>query len=158
MYFTHMTSLELKIPPPVQALLTLIGMWLVARYSPSFSFVLPWRTGLAILLASAGILCILTGVLAFRKAMTTVNPLNPDATAAMVTSGIYRLSRNPMYLGLLLALTGCAIYLANALAFLFLPVFVACISRLQIVPEERALAAKFGDAFAAYKRSVRRWL
>jgi protein-S-isoprenylcysteine O-methyltransferase Ste14 len=63
-----------------------------------------------------------------------------------------------MYWGLLLALTGCAIYLANALAFLFLPVFVACISRLQIVPEERALAAKFGDAFAAYKRSVRRWL
>ena len=153
-----MTALELKIPPPVQALLTITGMWLTARYLPAFSFDLPWRTGLAISFASAGILCILAGVLAFRKAMTTVNPLNPDATSTMVISGIYRFSRNPMYVGLLLVLTAWAIYLSNAPAFLFLPVFVACMTRLQIIPEERALAAKFGDEFAAYKRSVRRWL
>nr|ART40893.1 L409 [uncultured bacterium] len=76
----------------------------------------------------------------------------------MVISGIYRFSRNPMYVGLLLVLTAWAIYLSNALAFLFLPTFVACLTRLQIVPEERVLAAKFGDAFTAYRQSVRRWL
>nr|ART40898.1 L414 [uncultured bacterium] len=78
-----MTALELKIPPPIQALLTITGMWLTARYLPAFSFDLPWLTGLAITLATTGILCILAGVLAFRKAMTTVNPLNPDATSTL---------------------------------------------------------------------------
>jgi protein-S-isoprenylcysteine O-methyltransferase Ste14 len=97
-------------------------------------------------------------VLAFRRAQTTVNPLTPQATSSLVTTGIYRYSRNPMYVGLLFVLAGWGCYLANGLALLVLPLFVASMTRWQIIPEERFMAAKFGAEFEAYKRSVRRWL
>ncbi len=89
---------------------------------------------------------------------TTVNPLTPEATTTMVTSGIYRFTRNPMYLGFLLILAGWAIALSHLLAFVILPLFVWYMNRFQILPEERALASKFPEAFTAHKRSVRRWL
>jgi protein-S-isoprenylcysteine O-methyltransferase Ste14 len=107
---------------------------------------------------AVGVAIIVAGFLAFRQAKTTVNPLTPQATTAIVTSGIYRFSRNPMYLGFLVVLTGWAMYLSNLLAFAFLPLFVLYINRFQIVPEERALYAKFSHVFTAYKRSVRRWV
>lgn len=100
----------------------------------------------------------LAGVLSFRRMETTVNPLTPEATTTMVTSGIYRFSRNPMYLGFLFVLVGWAIHLSNLLGFAFLPLFVWYMNRFQILPEERALASKFYEVFTAYKRSVRRWI
>lgn len=112
----------------------------------------------AFIFCTVGVAIILAGFLAFLRAKTTVNPLTPEATTAMVTSGIYRFSRNPMYLGFLVVLTGWAMYLSNLLAFAFLPLFVLYINRFQIVPEERALCAKFSHVFTAYKCSVRRWL
>jgi protein-S-isoprenylcysteine O-methyltransferase Ste14 len=87
-----------------------------------------------------------------------VNPLTPQATSTLVTSGVYRFSRNPMYVGLLFVLAGWGSYLANSLALLVLPLFVASMTRWQILPEERIMATKFGAEFEAYKRSVRRWL
>ena len=105
-----------------------------------------------------GIAIALAGVMKFHQAKTTVNPIRPEKTSAMVTSGVYRLSRNPMYLGFLLALVAWAIWLSHALAFAFLPFFVIYMNRFQIIPEERALAAKFGGKFTEYRNSVRRWL
>jgi len=150
-------ALELKVPPV--ALVFLFGalMWLVSAYSV-FTFALPWRSTVAALLCTVGVAIILSGVWSFRRAKTTVNPLTPDATTTMVTSGIYRFTRNPMYLGFLLVLTGWAFYLSNLLAFALLPPFVWYLNRLQIVPEERVLGAKFPQAFTAYKTSVRRWI
>ena len=150
-------ALELKVPPV--ALVFLFGalMWLASAYSP-FTIALPWRSAFALIIGIVGFAIALAGVLSFRRADTTVNPLTPEATTAMVTSGIYRFTRHPMYLGFLLVLTGWAIYLSTFLAFVFLPLFVWYINRFQIVPEERALGAKFSDAFTAYKSSVRRWL
>lgn len=132
-------------------------MWL-ASVSSAFTLFLPWRAAFALMCFTVGFLVALAGVLAFRRAKTTVNPLTPEATTAMVTSGIYRFTRNPMYLGFLFVLAGWAMYLSNLLAFAFLPLFALYMNRFQIVPEERALCAKFPDAFTAYKRSVRRWL
>jgi protein-S-isoprenylcysteine O-methyltransferase Ste14 len=97
-------------------------------------------------------------VIAFRANKTTVSPLNPGAASAIVSSGVYRFSRNPMYLGFLLALAACAIYLSNALAALFLPAFVGYMNVFQIKPEERALLAKFGPVYSQYMASVRRWI
>ncbi|MCY1553776.1 Phospholipid methyltransferase [compost metagenome] len=106
----------------------------------------------------AGAFVALFGVASFRRAKTTVNPTTPGAASALVDSGIYRYSRNPMYLGLLLVLAGWGLWLAHALALLGLPAFVVYMNRFQIAPEERALTAVFGDAFAAYRQKVRRWI
>jgi protein-S-isoprenylcysteine O-methyltransferase Ste14 len=150
-------ALELKIPPVALVCLFSALMWLVSAYS-DFTVALPSRSAFALPVFTAGLAIALAGVFAFRRAKTTVHPVKLEATTAMVTSGIYRFSRNPMYLGFLFVLAGWAIYLSNLLAFAFLPLFVWYINRFQIVPEERALAAKFSDAFTAYTRSVRRWL
>lgn len=150
-------ALEIKVPP--LALVFLFGalMWLVSAYSV-FTIALPWRSAFALIFWTVGFAIVLAGMLAFRRAKTTVNPFTPEATTTMVISGIYRFTRNPMYLGFLFVLAGWAIYLSNILAFAFLPLFVWYMNRFQIEPEERALGAKFSQAFTAYKCSVRRWL
>jgi protein-S-isoprenylcysteine O-methyltransferase Ste14 len=152
-----LNALEINVPP--LALVFLFGalMWLVSAYSV-FTIALPWRSAFALMFCTLGLAIVLTGVLTFRRAKTTVNPLTPEATTTIVTSGIYRFTRNPMYLGFLLVLAGWAIYLSNLLAFALLLLFVWYMNRFQILPEERALAAKFSHAFTAYKCSVRRWL
>ena len=153
-----MNALELKLPPLVLVLLFTVAMWFVAMQLPSLAFTLPWRHGLAAIVSGVGILFLLAGLYEFQKAKTTVNPITPAAASAIVASGIYRISRNPMYVGFLLALTGWAIFLSHPLPFLLLPVFVAYMNRFQISPEERVLSAKFGDEYDTYKQGVRRWL
>jgi protein-S-isoprenylcysteine O-methyltransferase Ste14 len=93
----------------------------------------------------------------FRRARTTTNPLKPDTTSALVTSGAFAYSRNPMYLGLALILAGWAFWLGALTPWLVLPLFIAAITTLQILPEEAALARLFGADFAAYRRSTERW-
>ncbi|NML16896.1 methyltransferase family protein [Azohydromonas caseinilytica] len=150
--------LELRIPPVLLVLITGAGMFLLARAFPRWTMPLPGRVPLALALAATGAAVALAGVAAFRRARTTVNPITPQASSALVVSGVYRFSRNPMYLGFLLLLCGWAVLLAHAPAALLLPLFVAWMNRFQIRPEERALAARFGDGYAAYARRVRRWL
>jgi len=89
---------------------------------------------------------------------TTVNPMKPESSSALVRSGIYAWSRNPMYVGFLLILIAWAILLSNATAFVFLPGFLLYMNRFQIEPEERALFSTFGQHFTAYAARVRRWI
>ena len=152
-----MTALELKVPPVALVLLFALMMWLTSTYEPSLTVVLPWRGAIALVVCCAGVAIALGGVMAFRRAKTTVNPITPEATTSMVSSGLYRFSRNPMYLGLLVVLIGWAIFLSHLLAFALLPVFVLYMNRFQINPEERVLSAKFPQ-FRAYKNAVRRWV
>jgi protein-S-isoprenylcysteine O-methyltransferase Ste14 len=151
-------ALELKVPPLILVLVLAGAMWFAAMQLPSLAITLPWRHGLAVTISGVGILLILAGGYTFQKAKTTVNPTTPAAASSVVTSGVYRFSRNPMYVGFLLALTGWAAFLSHTLPFLFLPVYVAYMNRFQISPEERALSAKFGDEYETYKQAVRRWL
>jgi protein-S-isoprenylcysteine O-methyltransferase Ste14 len=153
-----MQSLELKVPPVPLAAIFAAAMFGVSLVTPAVTFVIPGRIGITVGLALLSTVIALAGVAAFRANKTTVNPLNPGAASALVSSGVYRFSRNPMYLGFLLALAAWAIYLSNALAALFLPAFVAYMNRFQIKPEERALLAKFGAAFSQYMADVRRWV
>jgi protein-S-isoprenylcysteine O-methyltransferase Ste14 len=153
-----MRSLELKIPPVVTFLLVGGLMWGVARAAPGFGLMLPARQPLAAVLALAGAAIAILAVISFRRARTTVHPLHPETASALVASGIFQLSRNPMYLGLLLILLGWAVFLASSPAFAFPVAFILLMNRLQIIPEEKALAAKFGAGFAAYRSKVRRWL
>ena len=153
-----MHTLELKIPPVVIVLFIAVLMWLVAWAVPGFGFVLPVRYLLAVSVGLAGTVITSLGVLSFRLANTTVNPMKPDTSSSLVLSGVYAYSRNPMYLGFLLVLVGWAIFLSNVLAFLPLPVFIVYMNRFQIEPEERVLTSLFGQAFAAYQSRVHRWL
>jgi len=153
-----MRFLELKIPPVLLGLLIGALEWLIAWAVPTAGFTLPAGRavtgGFAVVCTVVAVL----GVVSFRQAKTTVNPLRPETASVLVVSGIYRLTRNPMYLGLLLGLLGWALYLANALAFVMPVAYVLLMNRLQILPEERALTALFGPGFTAYQSKVRRWL
>ena len=150
-------KLDARVPPLVVVILAAGLMWAIASFAPALAVPIPMRGLLASLAAAAGFGVAVAGVAAFRRQRTTVDPREPSKASALVTSGIYRVSRNPMYLGFLLALLAWAIALANLAAFAVLPLFVAYLDAFQIGPEERALAARFPD-FADYRRSVRRWI
>jgi len=135
-----------------------IAMWGTALAMPVAQGTLPGRNWLALAFGIAGLSIAWAGVMEFRNAKTTVDPRSPRATTTMVSSGIYRLSRNPMYVGFLLLLISWGLYLANWLVFLLLPLFIVYMNRFQIAPEEMNLQELFGDEYSAYKASVRRWL
>jgi len=152
------SRLELKIPP-LLVLVIMAGAMLGVTYAaPALSFRMPGRTVVAVVLAALGVGSAIAGVVAFRHQHTTVNPLTPSASSAIVTGGVYRMSRNPMYLGFLLVLAGWFVWLANAGAALFLPAFAAYLTQYQIKPEERALLATFGSRYGQYMSRVRRWV
>jgi protein-S-isoprenylcysteine O-methyltransferase Ste14 len=153
-----MRALELAIPPLVLTGIVAAGMTGLALALPAMTLAWPGHTACGIGLAIVGAGIATGGVIAFRKAGTTVDPRDPHASSAFVASGIYRYSRNPMYLGFLLALAGLAAVLANVASAALLPVFVAYLDRFQIAPEERALLHKFGAPYARYMGMVRRWL
>ncbi|MFO1494987.1 MAG: isoprenylcysteine carboxylmethyltransferase family protein [Lysobacterales bacterium] len=152
-----MTALELRIPPLLLLLLCAGCMWLIAG-CPVWPAPPPMHALAALLLWLAGLGVALSGVLAFRRAQTTVDPTRPERAGRIVSSGIYRWTRNPMYLGMTLVLLAWALWLGAPAAAGLLPVFVLWISRWQIVPEERALAARFGSEYRAYCARVRRWI
>ncbi len=133
-------------------------MWWMAWMMPNLEVSIPARRILAIGAVLIGVAIAGTGILSFRMAKTTVNPMKPDSASALVVTGIYRLTRNPMYLGFLWILLGWGIVLFHALAFLILPGFVLYMNRFQIEPEERALTTLFGQAFVDYRSRVRRWI
>ncbi|HET8706603.1 MAG TPA: isoprenylcysteine carboxylmethyltransferase family protein [Pseudomonadales bacterium] len=153
-----MKNLENKIPPPVVAILFGFCMWLLFGGHAGDSGVGFVRALLILLVFVAGGYFSLAGVLAFKKAKTTVNPLKPETATSMVTSGVYQITRNPMYVGFTLFLMAWAIYLASFLSLLGVMGFVLYINRFQIIPEERAMRKVFGDAFLEYSKQVRRWL
>src|SRR5215208_7891980 len=139
-----MHVLELKIPPVGVGLVTMALMWLASWLVPALTVPFPRHQVMAGCIAATGAVISGLGVALFRLAKTTVNPMKPESSSSLVQSGIYRLTRNPMYLGFFLVLMAWAVYLSNALAFLILPVFIAYMNRFQIEPEERALRALFG--------------
>jgi protein-S-isoprenylcysteine O-methyltransferase Ste14 len=152
-----MSFLELLIPPPLVALLVGAAMWGGTLLAPAVSG--PWfRLPLAIAIAMAGLAVSTSGRLAFRNARTTANPLKPQAATSLVVTDIYKVTRNPMYVGLALVLVGWVVFLWSAWALLGPVVFVAYIARFQIAPEERVLAVLFGEEYLAYKSRVRPWL
>lgn len=155
---TTLARLELKVPPPAVFAVCAALLWLLARWAPMQLLPRPQAAVVAAVLLAAGAGVAAAGVLAFRRHHTTVNPHAPGRAARVVRSGIYRFSRNPMYLGLLLVLAAVAVTFPSAPGVLVLALFVGYLDRFQIRPEERALLQKFGAEYAAYQRAVRRWL
>ena len=150
--------LELKIPPPVVAAVSAVMSWGLARAFPGLQFPYGISVPVAVVLALAGVFLAGWGIAAFVRSRTTLNPHQPRRSTALVSSGPYRFTRNPMYVGNLLVLTGWVAFLASPLALLGPAAFVLYINRFQIAPEERELERLFGADYAAYTARVRRWL
>ena len=151
-----MHRLDLKIPPLIVGVVTAMGMWLVSDTLSAFAY--PPLQVVAVGMGTAGAVLTGSAMLSFWIAQTTANPMKPSSASFLVTSGVYRFTRNPMYVGLLLLLIGWALYVANVLAFLFLPAFILYMNQFQIKPEERALTARFGRKYLEYASRVHRWI
>jgi protein-S-isoprenylcysteine O-methyltransferase Ste14 len=149
--------MDLKIPPLAILVITLIGQYEIADYLPVYSLgIVPlW---VPILWGCIGILLAFLGVIEFRRHKTTVNPMNPSSSDALVTRGIYNYTRNPMYLGMASICVGFVFFLAELSSLAGVIFFVLYINEFQIKPEERFMFEKFGDNFTSYKSQVRRWL
>lgn len=150
--------MRLVIPPPVQGIITAIIMWGVALAIPQLS--VPFRGSFLLMLAliAVGFIIEVIAIFMFMRAKTTVNPLAPQKTQKLVISGLYKYSRNPMYLGLCFMLLGYAVWLANPISTLVLFGFVWWITEFQIKPEEEVLREKFGQDYLDYQSQVGRWL
>lgn len=151
-----MRWLECRIPPPLVGLTCAALMaaltWWRAGWPPAATVQWPLWLLLALAVLLDG-----SAVLAFVRRHTTVNPLTPQRSSVLVVSGFYRVSRNPMYLGMLCLLLAWTWWLQQWPALLGPLLFVLWLNRFQIAPEERALLALFGEDYAAYCRRVRRW-
>lgn len=150
--------MHLKVPPPVIGLITALAIWAVNASFPGLRMPSSLFSSLGMLCAIVGLIIELISVFLFLRAKTTVNPLSPHNTRHLVTTGIYRYSRNPMYLGMLLLLSGFVLWLSQPLGLVFLLLFVGYITKFQIKPEEGILLENFGEEYANYQQRVRRWL
>lgn len=153
-----MPALDHKIPPPVVGAIVAAGMWAVADLGPQLPIAPGPQYAAIAILAAAGVAFDLLGLLAFRASRTTINPLRPERASSLVTGGVYRVTRNPMYVGMAFLLLAWAVYLSAVLPFLGIVAFVLYITRFQIRPEERVLGSIFGKEYSAYASRVRRWL
>ncbi|MGI2258672.1 methyltransferase family protein [Shewanella sp. GXUN23E] len=150
--------MALKIPPLLLVLLFVGAAWLSSRAGFGWAWADAVRWGWLLGFGIAGFAVAFAGVQAFRRGQTTVNPTRPEKASCLIDGGIYQYTRNPMYLGFALALTGWGGYLADPLALAWVPLFIWYLTAFQIKPEERALTALFGDEYLSYCRTVRRWL
>lgn len=145
-----------RLPPLLLTLLLVILMLGLDRLFPFLRVLYPPTVYLGFVPIALGILLILVAAGLFKWRKTTVNPFGEPAV--VVREGVYRFSRNPMYLGMLLVLTGVGIGLGNILALSIVPVFVWVMTRWYIVREEQLLESRFGEQYLSYRRQVRRWI
>lgn len=146
-----------KIPPPILLLVTGAIMWFVARSSFAYEVSVPYPLVLSLCLAAVGICVAVLALREFRSVETTIDPLSPERATSLVDTGIFRYSRNPMYVGLLLMSAGWAVWLGSQANIVVILLFVVTITELQIKPEEKALRILFGKEYDLYRQRVRRW-
>jgi protein-S-isoprenylcysteine O-methyltransferase Ste14 len=152
------SGLALKVPPLALVAIVAALMWIASLAAPIFDFLVPGKVFLSMSLALIGAVTCVAGIVSFRRAKTTVNPTKPNSTSALVISGVYKYTRNPMYLGFALVLLGWAVFLSNLAGLALLPAFFVYMNRFQIEPEERVLASLFPHEYPAYLAKVRRWI
>jgi protein-S-isoprenylcysteine O-methyltransferase Ste14 len=109
-------------------------------------------------MGASGMLVAFAGIWEFRKAKTTIDPTKPEKASYLVSGGIYRVTRNPMYLGMQLIIIAAIFKFGNYYGFIALPFFILYITQFQIKPEERIIEIIFGEEYVLYKKKVRRWL
>ena len=156
-----MHKLDSLIPPPAALLITLVIMFFIASFDDARilrmdRFVV--NTVIATGLIVAGITLGILAIKQLKREHTTINPLRPNTTSSLVTSGIFKFTRNPMYLGMVLVTLGAATFYGSAWCLIIFVAFIVFIRRFQIDPEERAMLSLFGKKFEDYKANTRRWI
>lgn len=150
--------MKLKVPPPLVLLVAVTMTFAAASWFPGLTFTFPGQFVLAAILFFLGLIPDVLALLTFVRKKTTVNPMTPDKSTTLVTDGIYRISRNPMYLGLLFLLVAASLYFSSFLSILIIPAFIWYLTEFQIKPEEESLKRVFGDDYETYLKKVRRWV
>ena len=158
-----LSFLETKIPPPVVMISCALAAWLTQQLMPLALINIEQQepastTLLAAVIFMLGVSIDLVSLKRFFNAKTTINPLKPQQASKLVTSGVYRFTRNPMYVGLMLWLVALAVYFNNPLCLIWVVAFIAYINRFQIQPEEKFLRESFGEEYLAYLQTTPRWL
>tara|TARA_B100000123_G_scaffold227956_1_gene177076 strand:+ start:1548 stop:1991 length:444 start_codon:yes stop_codon:yes gene_type:complete len=146
----------IKIPPPLIVLVLIVSIYFSSKKIDLIN--IPLQLEISIFILSAGILIFVNPVLQFIKSKTTVNPIQFEEVNKLVTSGIFKYSRNPMYLGMLMIVLSTSIFYLNVYSILTPLLFILWINKFQIKREEEFLIEKFGDEYLSYKKKTRRWI
>ena len=147
--------LNTKIPPPI---VTLLCIGIIYLFENQIEYSEPDLKAVGIIFLILGLIIIFSAVLKFIKTKTTVDPTRPHKTSNLVINGIYKITRNPMYLGMLFLIMAYAIYNNNVMGCIIIPIFIFYINKFQIEPEEIEMRKKFGESFENYCKKVNRWL
>ncbi len=150
--------MKLLVPPPVVALICVVLVWFAARSLPAANFDFGLRVHLALLICVVGAIINFIAVGLFVRKKTTISPVAPQNAEALVVTGIYRFTRNPMYLGMALLIAAIGMWLGNYMLIPAVILFVWYITRFQIKPEEAVLREKFGEPYDEYRNQARRWI
>ena len=148
-------NLKTKIPPP---LITLICILIIYFFEKEFIFFEDWNIYISGFFLLWGLIIIAFAVFKFAKTKTTVDPTKPSKTSSLVISGIYRITRNPMYLGMLFLIISFTFYKLSLIGAIVIPSFIFYINKYQIEPEEYEMRKKFGENFEDYCKKVDRWI
>jgi protein-S-isoprenylcysteine O-methyltransferase Ste14 len=151
-----MTDHKKKLPPPVFLLISLIAMFLLDRFVPVFEFGTAWSLGAGAALLACGLVVTISSARRFKRAGTPLRPFEESTT--VVTSGMFRITRNPMYMGMVVGQAGIALMLGSLIAFVPILVFATIIHTQFVVHEERFMEGLFGEQYLTYKKKVRRWI
>ena len=146
----------IKIPPPLIVLTLIISIYFSSKKIDLIN--IPLQLEISFFILSLGTLVFINPVLKFIKSKTTINPIQFEETNRLVTSGIFKYSRNPMYLGMLMIIISTSIFYLNIYSILTPFLFVFWINKFQIKREEIFLTEKFGKEYLSYKNKTRRWL
>lgn len=153
-----MNVLETRIPPPLAGFICGLLAWLLSREFAPTTLAFGLRLGVAVGFVALGLAVAGAAARTVTRAKTTLNPIKPETATALVTTGIFSRTRNPMYLGMACWLLAWSAWLGTPAGLVGVPLFMLYMNRFQIGPEERALTRLFGAEFAAYQARVRRWL
>jgi protein-S-isoprenylcysteine O-methyltransferase Ste14 len=155
-----MHVLDNKIPPPVVAVFCAAAMYWLAhsKFAIPIHILAHMELEIALTILLVAVLIAFCAVWSFKQAQTTISPTKPQKSAVLVTTGLFKYSRNPMYAAVALSLVALTVYLGDALSLTGVVAFVLYITEFQIKPEERILKEKFGVPYKTYLSSVRRWI
>jgi protein-S-isoprenylcysteine O-methyltransferase Ste14 len=151
-------SLERKVPPPIVALVVAWLMWVLAREVGLQNYEVPYKSMICAVLVMLGLIVDFSALWLFAKAKTTVNPISPSKATSLVTTGVYRYTRNPMYMGNFIFLLAWLIWMGSAYGVIGLILYVVYMNQFQIKPEESVLLNLFGKQYSQFCSQVRRWI
>ncbi len=151
--------MHLRIPPPIVALIGILLIFLSKDYILILYLHPHLQNTLSLLFLIIGFVIILLAIKEFKKSETTVNPMKPETSTSLVTSGIFKYTRNPMYLGLACILLASCFYFSSLFGIIiYVPLFIFYITVFQIIPEEESMKSLFNDEYLEYCLKVRRWI